>query len=127
MELERNQLVVFENGYKAGYLEARWSNRNQAFYYVSDEVDEDGKRIRYYSTNVIEKPVRKSKKFVPSEKSCTVQIYPLAESEKAYQIEDGTNGLVGRSQCKEYYKWVAKSVCFVDESGNIFAPLWAMN
>ena len=127
MELTRNQLVVFEDGHKAGYLEAFWSNRRQAFCYVSDQLDEDGNRIKYFSTTVIEKPVRESKKFVPSKKSCPVQIYPLAESEKAYQIEDGTNGLVGRSSCKEYYKWVAKSVCYVDENGNIFAPMWAMN
>ena len=126
MELQKNQQVLFENGHKADFMEARWSEKHQAFYYASDETDEEGKRIVYFSTNVIEKEKRKTSKFVPGEKSCTVRIMPLAETEKAYQIEDGSNGKIGRSSVKEYYKWIAKSVCYVDENGAIFAPAWAV-
>lgn len=123
MTLKANQLVVFENGHKAGYLEAFWSNRHQAFVYVSDELDEEGNFIRYYSTTVIEKPCRNRRKFVPNEKNCTVEIFPLGETEKAYQIEDGTNGHT--RHVKEYYKYIAKSICYTDENGRIYAPIWA--
>ena len=126
MELQWNQLVVFENGQKAGTLEGvRWSEKQQAFCLVTDEEDEHGNRIRLYSNTIIEKKQRKRSAFVPSREKCTKQIWPIGETEKAYQIEDGSNGKIGRSSCKEYYKYVAKSICFTDENGNIFAPAWA--
>jgi len=123
MELTRNQLVVFSNGHKANNLEAVWDRKHEAFCIVTDDLDEEGNRIRLYSTTVIEKPVRKSRKFVPSKESCTVQIFPIGETDKAYQVPDGSNGKIGH--CKVYYKWIAKSICWADENGNIFAPKWA--
>lgn len=119
MTLERNQLVVFENGHTEGYLEARWSDRHQAFYSFTD----DGEKI--FSTAVIEKPVRKSRKFVPSAKTCTVLIIPCGETEKAYCIEDGTNGCITRGNRKVYYKYIAKSICYTAADGKIYAPMWA--
>lgn len=118
MELKKNQFVVFEDGHKEGYLEARWSERNQAFYSFS----ESGEKI--FSTKVIEKQAKKSS-FKPSAKNCTVEIHPYGETAKAYAVHDGSNGLVGRG-FKAYTKYIAKSVCFVDENGKIFAPAWAM-
>ena len=126
MELQMNQLVVFENGQKAGLMEGvRWNEKHQAFCLVTDEEDEEGNWIRLYSNTIVEKIQRKRGKFVPSREKCTMQIYPTGETEKAYQIEDGSNGKIGRSSCKEYYKWIAKSICFTDEDGKIYAPAWA--
>ena len=82
MELKKNQVVVFEDGHKEGYLEARWSEKAQAFY----SYNEDGERI--YSTTIEEKKSRTKKQFAPSEKTCTVLIHPIGETEKAYQIEE---------------------------------------
>jgi len=123
MELKSNQLVAFSNGYKANRLETFWDQRHEAFCLVTDDLDDEGKRIRLYSTEVIEKPARARRKFSPSKTSCTVQIFPVGETEKAYQVPDGSNGKTGH--CREYYKYIAKSICYVDESGNIFAPSWA--
>lgn len=127
MELKRNQMVVFENGYKAGWLEATWSEKKNAFCIRTDEIDpETGRYIILYSTEIIEKQNRKPlAKFVPSRKNCPVMIRPIGQTEKAYQLEDGSNGLIGRG-CKVYYKYVAKSVCFIDENGDIYAPVWAL-
>lgn len=118
MTLEKNQVVVFENGNREGYLEARWSERNQAFYTFTD----DGERI--FSTTIETKPERKKTKFAPSAKNCTVQINPCGETEKSYQVYDGSNGHVGRS-ARNYYKYIAKSICYIDDNGNIYAPNWA--
>jgi hypothetical protein len=52
-------------------------------------------------------------------------IRPIGQTEKAYQLVDGSNGLIGRG-CKVYYKYIAKSVCFIDENGDIYAPVWAL-
>lgn len=124
MELKPNELAVFENGHKADASEARWNERRQAYYYASDECDETGKRIIYWTTKVIEKPKKKRRKFDSSEKTCTVEIYPVGETEKAYQVPDGTNGKT--RHVKEYYKYIAKSICYVDENGRIYAPKWAV-
>ena len=128
MELKSSELVLFPNGETAGLINGvMWSERNQAFRYVSSDLDEDGNPVIYYSTTIIQKPERKSRRqFTPSKESCTVRIRPLGETAKAYQIEDGSNGKIGRSSCREYYKYIAKSICYTDENGNIFAPLWAM-
>ena len=119
MQLSKNQFVVFEDGHKEGYLEARWSDRNNAFYSFTD----DGKKI--FSTTIIEKASKKKSKFVPSAKSCTVKITPCGETEKSYRLYDGTNGCVSRGNTKIYYKYIAKSICYTDEEGNIYAPAWA--
>ena len=128
MELKSTELVLFPNGEKAGIINGvMWSDRHQAFRYVSSDLDEEGRPVILYSTTIIQKPERKSRsKFTPCKESCTVRIRPLSETAKAYEIEDGSNGKIGRSTCKTYSKWIAKSICYTDENGNIFAPLWAM-
>ena len=117
MELKKNQVVVFENGRKQGYLEARWSERNKAFYTFT----EDGEKI--FSTTIEDKPTKRSSKFVPNADNCNVMIHPCGETEKAYQVYDGSNNRVGRG-FKNYYKYIAKSICYVDQNGNIYAPSW---
>ena len=120
MQLAKNQVVVFANGKREGYLEARWSERHQAFY----SFDEDGQKI--YSTDVQDLPIRKGiKKFMPSADACTVRIYPCGETKDAYILEDGSNGKITRGNCRAYYRYVAKSICYQNNSGEIFAPVWA--
>ena len=63
------------------------------------------------------------KKFEPSKENCTVCIKVHHETEKAYAVYAGTAG--GYLRSREYYEYVGKSICYVDESGNVFAPAWA--
>ncbi len=129
--LEKNQLVVFSDGRKVSRTGVAWSEKNQAWWVLAEDkdwnyiTDDDGHYIRLFSNEVIEKPARKKRVFTPNRESCTVQIYPCGSTEKAYEIEDGWNGCWGRNS-KTYYKYIAKSVCFVDELGRIFAPVWAV-
>lgn len=128
-KLNKNQKVFFEDGHSEGYLEARWSEKKQAFVSFVEVEDEDGyiETVQMFSNDVRTFEPKAKKKFIPNEKNCTVQIYPfsLKETEKAYAINDGSNGLVGK-RMKAYYKYIAKSVCYVDNNGNIFAPCWAL-
>lgn len=124
MTLSKNQYVTFPNGEKHGYLEARWSEKSQAFYTFAE--NEDGETIKLYSVNVSTKEPKPHKAaFIPAATNCTVEIFPHGETEKAYQIEDGTNGKITRGNYKAFYKYIAKSVCYVDVNGKIYAPIWA--
>ena len=118
MQLAKNQVVRFSDGHTEGCLEARWSERAQAWVSYGD----DGQK--QYSTVIEEQPRRASRKFVPSAKTCTVLITPCGETDKAYQVYDGSNGLVGRGQ-RNYYRYVAKSICYTDADGHVYAPAWA--
>lgn len=122
MELKRNEMVLFEDGTTQGQLEARWSESKQAFYDV--RYNEYGEPYKVYSTTIIEKPKRRTKKFVPTAKNCTVRIDVIGETSAAYIVVDGTNGLVGK-HAKAYKKYIAKSICYTDGSGNVYAPSWA--
>lgn len=73
----------------------------------------------------IEKPARKTRKFIPSPENCTVKIRSLGETEKAYQIAAGSNGLVGKG-CRMFYEYIAKSICWRGDDGEIYAPSWVM-
>lgn len=121
MQLLKNQLVRFKDGHSEGWLEARWSEKNQAFY----SFTEDGEKI--FSTDIITKqaPKRKNPAATGNRNTCTVKITPCGETEKAYQLYDGSNGRIGRG-LRHYYKYVAKSICWTDENGNIYAPKWAL-
>lgn len=128
MTLNKNQVVVFPNGERQGWLEARWSERHQAFYTFIESDDEDARNglKKIFSTVIEEKPVRKSsKKFVPTAKNCPVLLDVCGETEKAYRVCTGTNGCVTRGNLRYYYKFVAKSICYVDENGKVFSPTWA--
>ena len=129
MELKSNQYVVFSNGDKHGYLEARWSDKYGAFInYLRDENNwpirdpETGKSVFLLSNDVREKAPRKRKKFVPSAANCPKELDVCDETEKAYAYYTGLYGLNG----KPHKEWIAKSVCYVDENGKVFAPLWAV-
>ena len=125
-----NKLVVFDDHgqiRKLGKINnVNWDKAKNAWFTFG--LDEDGYYTgeRIYSTTVIDKPERKKKsKFIPSKENCTVRIVPLFKTEKAYAIEDGSNGLTGKG-CKVFYHYIAKSVCFVDEDGSIYCPVWAL-
>ena len=45
-------LVVFPNGEKIDRLGVRWDDERRSFCYVSDDLDEDGRRIMYYSNTI---------------------------------------------------------------------------
>lgn len=128
MELNRNQYVVFSNGVKHDYLEARWSDKYGGFIiFLMNEngnylKDENGKRMVLISNDVREKAPRKSKKHVPSAKNCTVEIDVCDTTEKAYAYYTGLFGVNG----KPHKEWVAKSVCYETEDGRVFAPQWAV-
>lgn len=123
-QLSKNQLVLFDDGHKASFPEVFYSSKYKAFAYTDGSVDSTGKRIIHYSNTIIEKPERKKKAFIPSKKNCPIEIFPCGQTEKAYQLEDGSNGKIGH--CKIYYKYIAKSVCYIDDSGRIFAPVFAV-
>lgn len=126
MELKSNQLVDFGEYGKHGWIEGvQWNDKHNAFRFFTGESDEYGRPVAVYSDKVIEKPARKPrKKTVPSRKSCPVEIFPEYSTEKAYAICAGTDGSVLHP--KQYYDFIAKSVCYVDENGRIFAPVWAV-
>jgi len=123
IQLDKNKLVLFENGYMADRVEVFWSFKHNAFCLVLGDTDEDGNRIRLYSTTIIDRPQKTKKPFVPTSKNCPIQIFPEFTTEKAYAIPDSTNGKT--RHVKYYYKYIAKSVCYVDKDGKIFAPIWA--
>lgn len=120
MQLKSNQYVVFEDGHKEGYLEARWSERNQAFYSFI-ETEDGNKKI--FSTDIREKEPRKKR--TTTNNAPMREIHPCGETEKAYVVCTGTNGKVSRGNIKYYYEYVAKSICKV-EDGKVFAPIWAI-
>lgn len=121
MELTKTQCVLFENGRKEGYLEARWSDKYQSFI----TWDDDGNKM--FSTNIIENPKRKksAKKFAPSAATCPVQIFPCGENEKCYILSVAYGPLKGGAPSKIHYDYIAKSICYVNEQGEIFKPIWA--
>lgn len=121
MSLERNEYVVFPNGERHGYLECRWSEKAQAFFTFDEETGE-----KIFSTK-IEVKERKSKKapFVPSPKTCTKPLFPERETEKCYITTSAYGKLKGGAPSKTWYHYTAKSICWVDENGNIYAPVWA--
>lgn len=64
------------------------------------------------------------RKFVPTEGNCPIRIVPYGETDMAYAVDAGSNGLHGSSY-RHYTCYVAKSVCYVDDAGRIFAPRFA--
>lgn len=138
----KGKLVVFPDGAKIGQhddVDIRWDDDHQAWYKFI--FDEDGNPVknddwwlkdepvyaRMYATEIIDKPgyvPRKKKQFIPSRETCQIEIHPCGHSEKAYKVYAGNDGY-GRSRTI-YYIWIAKSMCYVDEDGRIFAPVWAV-
>lgn len=131
MELNKNQYVVFPNGEQHGHLEARWSEREQAFYTFTDDTYEDEHgRIRYvrlFSTDIRTKETKR-KKFTPTADNCKYAINQIIvdETEKSYKVIVGNNGYISRSKNRDFYDYIAKSICYTDESGTIYAPYFAI-
>ncbi len=125
MVLKKNQYVIFEDGHKEGYLEARWSDKNNAFYAFIENEDKNGytERKKIFSTNIItEEHKRTYKKQTDIFKM--KEIFPVFETEKAFAVEDGSNGYISRNKNKIYYKYYAKSIC-IKKNGKTYAPIWA--
>lgn len=61
-------------------------------------------------------------KFQPNATNCTVQIKIDHETEKAYAVCAGSTG--GYLNNREYYEYVAKSICYV-VGDKVYAPSWA--
>lgn len=122
-QLDKNQVVLFEHCDKTwteGYLEARFDSKRDCFYTYCEECHE-----RIYSCKVVEKATKRAK-FVPTKDNCTVQIHPVHETAKRYVVEDSDNGMVSRQNYKTFSKYIAKSICYIDSDGNVFAPFWAV-
>lgn len=122
MQLQKNQYVVFPDGHKEGYLEARWSERNQSFYTFIDT--EDGESEKVFSNNIITVERKKRQYKKQTDISKMKEIFPCFETEKAYAVYDGENGYISRGKAKVYYKYYAKSIC-TEKDGKIYAPVWA--
>ena len=126
MEISRNQLVLFEDGHTESYLEAKWSEKYQAFYSIKTVVDEEGytQKVRVFSNTIIEKPVRKHAYKKQTDISKMKEIEVAFETAKAYAVFDATNGAVCKCNMKTFYKFYAKSICVVCD-GKVYVPVWA--
>lgn len=63
------------------------------------------------------------RRFKPTKENCRVLIEVDHETEKAYAVCTGTNGKITRTHY--FYEFVAKSICYTDAEGNVYAPEWA--
>ncbi|HHX66888.1 MAG TPA: hypothetical protein GX708_02385 [Gallicola sp.] len=125
MEITKNQYVLFTelDGTirKVGYLEIRYSNKQNSFYVFSNQ-DEN---IKLFSNTIIDKPIRKKREYTKqTDISKMKEIFPIGENEKSYIVYDGANGKITRGNTKQYYKYYAKSICVVDNN-RVYAPIWA--
>lgn len=100
---------------------AHWSRKHNAFRVCTDEVDEDGCPVYMYSTEVVTVEPRKGK-FKPTKENCLCLVDVCDSTDKAYAYYTGFYSTKG----KPHKAWVAKSVCYKDENGLVFAPAWAM-
>lgn len=121
MRLNKNQYVVFSDGHTESYLEARWSEKEQAFYsIVTVDIDGYKERKKIFSTDVRTKAQRKT-----SKTGKMIIIYPDFETDKAYAIMTGSNGCISNGNRKDFYTYIAKSIC-TEKDGKIYAPIWAI-
>ena len=51
-QITKNQYVLFPDGHKGQYTEVFFSVKHQSFAYASEEYDDDGKRVIYYSNDM---------------------------------------------------------------------------
>mgnify|MGYP001500623950 CR=1 FL=1 len=82
-------------------------------------IEIDGSKL--FSNEIIETETKKRNYKKQTDISKMQQIFPIGETEKAYIIDDGANGKITRGNLKQYYKYIAKSIC-IEEDGKIFAP-----
>ena len=120
MELGRYEKVRMNDGKLHGHLEVHWSRKRNRFEALTDEYDNEGNPIVLYGTEIVTVE-QKKKKFVPTAENCTRRIDVCDVTDKAYAYYTGfysTNG-------KPHKEWIAKSICYKNEKGEVFAPCWA--
>lgn len=120
MELGKHQKVRMNDGKLHGYLEVTWSRKRNRYEAHTGEYDADGNPIVLYGTEVVTVEPKK-KKFVPTAENCTRLVDVCDATEKAYAYYTGFYSTKG----KPHKNWIAKSVCYVNEKGEVFAPNWA--
>lgn len=121
MELGKYERVVMPNGKLYSGLCARWSRKHNAFRVYTGEVDECGEPVYMYGTEVVTVEPKKRGKFVPTKENCTCRLDVCEATEKAYCYYTGFYSTKG----KPHKGWVAKSLCYVDDNGEIYKPNWA--
>ena len=123
MELGRYEKVRMNDGKLHGRLEVVWSIKRNRFEAFTGERDNEGNPIVLYGTEIVTvEPKKKKKKFIPTAENCTRRIDVCDGTEKAYAYYTGlysTNG-------KPHKEWIAKSVCYKNENGEVFAPHWGI-
>lgn len=119
MELGKYEKVLMNDGKLHGYLEVRWSRKRNRFEIFTGEYDDEGNAIMLYGTEIVTVEPKKQK-FFPTAKNCTRKVDVCDVTEKAYGYYTGFYNTKG----KPIKEWVAKSVCYVDENGDVFAPNW---
>ena len=120
MELGRYEKVRMNDGRLHGHLEVRWSRKRNRFEAHTGEYDNEGNPIVLYGTEIVTVEPKK-KKFVPTAENCTRRIDVCDATDKAYAYYTGfisTKGVAHR-------EWIAKSICYKNEKGEVFAPIWA--
>ena len=120
MELGRYEKVRMNDGKLHGRLEVVWSTRRNRFEAHTGEYDSEGKPIVLYGTEIVTVEPKK-KKFVPTAENCTRRIDVCDATEKAYAYYTGLYSTKG----KPHKEWIAKSICYKNENGEVFAPHWA--
>ena len=117
MELTKYQKVRMNDGKLHGYLEVSWSRKRNRFEAHTGEYDAEGNPIVLYGTDIVTVEPKK-KKFVPTAENCTRLVDVCDATEKAYAYYTGFNSTKG----KPHKNWIAKSICYVNEKGEVFAP-----
>ena len=123
--IDRNQVILFPNGYKAQWLENLvYSDRKGGFVLYSEDGDHEDRWGRSYfvSTTILNKPQRIARP-KQTDISKMKEIEVAFETEKAYAVYDGCNSKITRGNRKEYYKFYPKSLC-VEENGKVYAPYY---
>ena len=122
MELGRYEKVRMNDGKLHGRLEVVWSIKRNRFEAFTGERDNEGNPIVLYGTEIVTvEPKKKKSKFIPTAENCTRRIDVCDATEKAYAYYTGLYSTKG----KPHKGWIAKSVCYKNENGEVFAPHWA--
>lgn len=120
MELGRYEKVRMNDGKLYGAMQARWSRKRNRWEVFTGEYDENGDAIHLYGTEIVTVEPRK-KKFVPTAENCTRRIDVCDATDKAYAYYTGFISTKGVA----HKEWIAKSICYKNEKGEVFAPRWA--
>ena len=120
MELGKYERVRMPDGKLYDGLCARWFSKHNAFGVLVGD-DENGFPVYMYGTEVVTVEPKKRGKFVPTKENCTCLLDVCEATDKAYCYYTGFYSTKG----KPHKAWIAKSICFVDENGEIYKPCWA--